>query len=76
MRHLVTNVRLGAVAGGELPVRASFMVWRFRGNRETSYVGSYHYGIVWHDGALRIRSKRVTLDLTTLRSAGDVAIIL
>jgi p-cumate 2,3-dioxygenase beta subunit len=36
-RHLVTNVRLGAAEAGELPVRASFTVWRFRGGRETSY---------------------------------------
>ena len=32
-RHLVTNVRLGPVEADELPVRASFSVWRFRGGR-------------------------------------------
>jgi p-cumate 2,3-dioxygenase beta subunit len=76
VRHLVTNVRLAEVDGDELPVRASFMVWRFRAGRETSYVGEYHYRLVWDDGTLRIRSKRVVLDMTTLRSASDVAIIL
>jgi p-cumate 2,3-dioxygenase beta subunit len=76
VRHLVTNVRLGPVEAGELPVRASFTVWRFRGGRETSYVGGYHYRLVLHGAALRIRSKRVVLDMTALRPASDVAIIL
>jgi p-cumate 2,3-dioxygenase beta subunit len=76
VRHLVTNVRLGAVDGAELPVRASFMVWRFRGGRETSYVGGYDYRLVLDGAALKIRSKRVVLDMTALRPVSDVAIIL
>ncbi len=75
-RHLVTNVRLGAVAGDELPVRASFTVWRFRNGRETSYVGGYDYRLVLDGTAVKIRSKRVVLDMTALRPASDVAIIL
>jgi p-cumate 2,3-dioxygenase beta subunit len=76
VRHLVTNVRLGGITGDELPVRASFTVWRFRGGRETSYVGGYDYRLVMDESALKIRSKRVVLDMTVLRPAGDVAIIL
>jgi p-cumate 2,3-dioxygenase beta subunit len=79
LRHLVTNVRLGAVQGGELPVRASFTVWRFRDGREVSYVGCYHYRLVLAEGAegmVKIRSKRVVLDMTALRPSNDVAIIL
>ncbi len=75
-RHLVTNVRLGAVEGDELPVRASFTVWRFRNGRETSYVGGYDYRLVLNGTAVKIRSKRVVLDMTALRPASDVAIIL
>jgi len=75
-RHLVTNVRLRPVEAGELPVRASFTVWRFRNGRETSYVGGYQYRLVLDGAELRIRSKRVVLDMTTLRPASDVAIIL
>jgi p-cumate 2,3-dioxygenase beta subunit len=75
-RHLVTNVRLGPVEADELPVRASFTVWRFRGGRETSYVGGYLYRLVLDGTAVKIRSKRVVLDMTALRPAGDVAIIL
>lgn len=76
VRHLVTNVRLGEVEGDELPVRASFTVWRFRGGRETSYVGSYYYRLVMTEAGPKIRSKRVVLAMTTLRPANDVAIIL
>ena len=76
LRHLVTNVRIDVPDGDELPVRASFAVWRFRAGRETVYVGRYRYRLVLSDGELRIRSKRVELDMTTLRPASDVAVIL
>lgn len=76
LRHLVTNISLDAPAGDELPVRASFAVWRFRAGRETVYVGRYRYRLVLSDGQLLIRSKRAELDMTTLRPAGDVAVIL
>lgn len=78
LRHLVTNIRLGAREGDELDVRASFMVWRFRNGGEKHYVGRYHYRLVTGDAGsgLRIRSKRVVLDMTSLRPASDVAIFL
>jgi p-cumate 2,3-dioxygenase beta subunit len=74
--HQVANVRLGTVEGGVLPVRAEFTVWRFRGERSSCYVGHYEYRLVEVDGALRISAKRAVLAMTTLRAAGDVAIIL
>lgn len=76
LRHLVTNVRLGAPDGDVLPVRASFAVYRFRHGKETTYVGRYRYLLTVLDGRLRIRSKRVELDMTALRPASDVAVIL
>ncbi len=74
--HQVCNVRLRAMEGAELPVVAEFTVWRFRGERSTAYVGRYHYRLATVDGQLRIRSKRATLALTSLRQVADVAIIL
>lgn len=74
--HQVGNVRLRPVADGVLPVRAEFTVWRFRGERSSCYVGHYEYRLVDTDGALRIAAKRAVLAMTTLRAAGDVAIIL
>ena len=78
--HQIFNVRLAEPTDGplgpELPVRASFTVWRFRNGRATSYVGTHHYRLVLRDGQPRIRSKRAVLDMTELRPAGDLAIIL
>ena len=78
--HQVCNVRPAAPEDGtygpELPVRASFTVWRFRNGRAVNYVGQYHYRLVIEDGRLKIRAKRAVLDMTELRPAGDLAIIL
>lgn len=84
--HQVFNVRIGeaaaghpaapAPAEGELPVTASFTVWRFRNGRATYYVGQHHYRLITDSGGVRIRTKRSQLDMTELRPAGDLAIIL
>lgn len=74
--HQVTNVRLGAVEGDTLPVKAEFTVWRYRAERGVAYCGHYEMGLVLTGHGLRIASKRVVLAMTTLRDAGDVAIIL
>lgn len=74
--HQVCNVRLRPVEGAELPVVAEFTVWRFRGERSTTYVGRYHYRLRIVDGRLRIASKRCTLRMGSLRQVSDVAIIL
>lgn len=73
--HQIFNVRLGE-PGEELPVTASFTVWRCRDGRNSPYVGKYRYRLRVTDRGFRIAHKRVELDLTDLRSVGDVAIIL
>ena len=75
-RHLVSNVRVGEPEGEEIPVRANFVVWRARNGKDVTFVGSYAYRLVHEYGGLRIRGKRVMLDMTSLRPANDVAIIL
>ncbi len=74
--HQVSNVRLRPVEGDELPVVAEFTVWRYRGERSTTYVGRYTYRLRIVDGELRIRSKRAVLAMGSLRQVADVAIIL
>jgi p-cumate 2,3-dioxygenase beta subunit len=74
--HQVYNVVLGQPADRHLPVTTSFTVWRFRNGKASYYVGRYHYQLVVERGELRIRSKRAVLDMTELRPAGDLAIIL
>jgi p-cumate 2,3-dioxygenase beta subunit len=78
--HQVSNVRLRPVEGSgpdaELPVVAEFVVWRFRGERSTNYVGRYDYRLRVVGGRLRIVSKRATLAMGSLRQVFDVAIVL
>lgn len=80
-RHLVTNVRITEAEGAELGVSAAFMVWRFRDQggekeRATYYVGLYEYRLAIVDGALKIRYKRAMMDMSTLRAAEAVSILL
>ncbi len=72
----MTNVRLGTPEGDLLPVTAGFAVFRFRNGRGVYYVGRYDYRLTVSGGRLLIKSKRDELDLTELRPAYDVAIIL
>ena len=74
--HQVFNVRVQDVSAEELSVATSFTVWRFRGGRTGCYVGKYRYRLRRSAGGFRIAVKRAELDMTDLRSVGDVAIIL
>ena len=76
--HQVTNVRIDSQSDTELRVSAKFTVWRFRNlnDRADFYVGSYQYVLVVDGNTLRIRSKRATMDMTSLVPAGSVSIIL
>ena len=78
--HQVSNVIVGTAEesgpDAELPVTAAFTVWRFRHGKASYYVGRYQYRFIAVGGELRIRSKRSVLDMTELRPAGDLAIIL
>lgn len=75
-RHQVTNVLVLARDGDTLSVEAAFTVWRFRNDRADYYVGRYDYVLVATEAGLRIRSKRVTMDMTSLNPAGAVSVIL
>jgi p-cumate 2,3-dioxygenase beta subunit len=74
--HQVFNVRVQDVSAEEASVKASFTVWRFRAGRTSCYVGQYRYRLRRSDDGFRIAAKRAELDMTDLRSVGDVAIIL
>ncbi len=75
-RHMVSNVELVGRDNDHLDVIAAFAVYRFRGEHSTYYVGRHLFVLTVVDGYLRIRSKRVELDLTALRPTFDVAILL
>ena len=75
-RRLVANVLVTDVRGDEVHVTASFAVYRFRAGQVAPYIGRYDYVLVRADGSFRIRYRRATLDLETLRDHGAVSIIL
>ncbi len=76
LRHFVTNVRILEQDGDTAQVTCSVMIGRFRANREIWYCGRADYTLVTSGESPAIRRKRVTLDMTTLRHASDVALIL
>ena len=75
-RHQVSNVRILNQSGDEIVASAYFTVWRFRNGRDDHYVGHYDYRLRRTDGTLRICYKRAVMDMTVLRPAGAVSIIL
>lgn len=75
-RHLVSNVRVLSRSADECVVTAAFITSRAKGGNVDLYVGSSEYSIVLRDGALRIRSKRCTLDMEALRPHGRISILL
>lgn len=75
-RHLYTNVRIVGSEAGETRVRANFLVFRTGNDRTTQFMGEMYYGLVRGEAGIRIRSKRLVLDLNSLNDAGQMTIIL
>ena len=76
-RHLVSNVRvLGEDEDGVVHAVAAFTVWRFRNKDSDCFVGRYDIRLERDDAALRLRTKRITLDAWTLAPYGAISIVL
>jgi len=84
-RRLISNVRLGEsprsngqpdLAEGEVALRASFHVVRFRDDEMHQYVGTYTYRLRLSDDGPRIVYRRATLDADSLRHGGGKISIL
>ena len=75
-RHLVTNVRLIEVSATEIRAEAAFVVYRLRSGQVAPYIGHYAYTLARMEDGFKIRHKRATLDLESLREHGAVSIIL
>jgi p-cumate 2,3-dioxygenase subunit beta len=75
-RRFVSNIRILALDTDEIDVEASFLVYRLRGEATEPYVGQYRYTLIPNGDGFKIRYRRATLDLETLRSQGAVSIIL
>lgn len=75
-RHLVSNVRISQDAEG-VQATCNFVVYRSKNGVNDVYPGHSVYRLLPQEGGgFRIRSKRATLDVDTLRPQGKVSIIL
>ena len=75
-RHVVSNVLITESSANELSVSAAFVVYRFRNRKVTQYIGRYLYVLERDARELKIRQKRVELDLEGLWDQGTVSILL
>jgi p-cumate 2,3-dioxygenase beta subunit len=75
-RHLYTNVRIIEDTGSTVTAMVNFCTFRTKNRITNQYPGSIRY-IFERDGeTLRIKAKRVVLDLEALVPQGKVSIIL
>ncbi len=77
VRHIISNVRIESTLGGDVRVRANFVVYRTKDDNTSQYMGQAHYVLVpQQEGGFRIRHKRCILDLNSLADQGRLTIIL
>ena len=75
-RHMISNVVTAEAADGAIPVTFNFVVFRSRMEVTNIYPGHAEYLLVQNGHGLRIRSKKVVLDVDALRPHGKISIIL
>ena len=76
IRHMISNVRILEQDADGLLVASNQVVYRAKRQLLDTYVCHVLHRLVKQDGGLKIRSKRVMLDLDNLRPHGMVSIIL
>jgi len=75
-RRMITNVRVGEAAGGEIPIAANFLIYRHRrGEPPRVFAGHYRYKLKRIDGELKIFERRAILDAEELGPLGSVSFI-
>jgi p-cumate 2,3-dioxygenase beta subunit len=75
-RRLIGNVRILAVNGEDIHVRANFVIHRMRNDASAVYVGQYENILRRCNGRLKIHSRRSVLDNEALQDHGAIAFIL
>lgn len=74
--RIIGNVRVLGTSDGITQVRCTFACYRSRNNITDLFVGHCLYGLVGGPNDIRILSKRVMLDVNSLRPQGRVSILL
>jgi p-cumate 2,3-dioxygenase subunit beta len=75
-RHLYTNVRVTGSDDVGTQVKANFLVFRTGQDRTTQFMGEMRYTLVKDGDAIKVKSKRMVLDLSSLNDAGQMTIVL
>jgi p-cumate 2,3-dioxygenase beta subunit len=76
-RRMISNVRIVAVEGDLISVRANFVCYRFRRyERIREYVGAYRFILKRAGDSFRIKERRVLIDAHELGTLGSVSFIL
>ena len=76
-RRIVSNVRILECSGNAARVGCNFVAYRSKNERTDVFPGHAEYDLaIGPDGAIRIRRKRVSIDVDSLRAQGKVSIIL
>ena len=76
LMRMISNVRIGLRDGDGRAVTCKFACYRSKHHNTDVYVGHINYVIVKSGDGFKIRSKRVMLDLNSLRPHGRVSILL
>ncbi len=76
VRRMISNVRVLATSTEGASIAANFVVYRFAHERMDVFVGHLEYELVEIEGKLRIKKRRVVLDIEALRPHGMLSIIL
>jgi p-cumate 2,3-dioxygenase beta subunit len=76
-RRMITNVRLGPERDGCVPVKANFIVHRYRRNSDMRvFTGEYRYLLRITRTDMKIVERRAVLDAAELGALGSVSFIL
>lgn len=76
LMRMISNVRIGVPDGDGRAVTCKFVCYRSKHHNTDVYVGHINYVLVKSADGFKIRSKRVMLDLNSLRPHGRVSILL
>jgi p-cumate 2,3-dioxygenase beta subunit len=74
--RIIGNVRLLGEDEAGLQLRCTFVCYRSKNNVTDVFVGHCLYALCGEPGGIRIASKRVMLDVNSLRPQGRVSILL
>jgi p-cumate 2,3-dioxygenase subunit beta len=75
-RHTVSNVIVESADETHIRAAANFITFRARNREVVTYMGRIYYHLAQGASGLRVREKRVCLDLEILAPQGSLAIIL